>query len=141
VPVQDLYDRILASRSKIEGITLSGGEPLQQLQPLLMLLRMVRENTMLSIVLFTGYTLHEVQQMAGGQALLGLVDILIAGRYDASQHLAISMRGSANQTLHFLTSRYSMTDVLSVPSAEILIEPTGDIVASGIDPIRLTDLR
>ena len=40
--VDDLFRRILALGDAIEGITVSGGEPLQQRRPLLALLQRVR---------------------------------------------------------------------------------------------------
>jgi anaerobic ribonucleoside-triphosphate reductase activating protein len=100
------------------------------------LLQRVRWETSLSVVLFTGYTWEEVQHMPGAEALLSCVDVLIAGRYDASQRLARDLRGSANKTVHFPTDRYTMVDVQSVPPAEVIITTAGEIVVSGIDPVR-----
>jgi anaerobic ribonucleoside-triphosphate reductase activating protein len=136
VPVHDLFQRLVEFRTSIEGLTISGGEPLQQRRALLALLRRVRWETPLSVVLFTGYTWEEVQRMPEAEALLSCMDVLITGRYDASQHLARDLRGSANKTVHLLTDRYTMADVQAVPLAEIIIAETGDIMVSGIDPVR-----
>ena len=134
--VDDLFGRIVAPGDAIEGVTISGGEPLQQRRPLLALLRRVRQETSLSVLVFTGYTWEEVQQMPGAGALLACVDVLVAGRYDASQHLARDLRGSANQTVHLLTDCYTIVDVQSVPPAEVIVTAEGEVVVSGIDPIR-----
>ena len=136
VSVDDLFERIVALGDTIEGITVSGGEPFQQWTPLLALLRRVRQETSLSVLVFTGYTWEEVQQMPGAGALLACVDVLVAGRYDASQHLARDLRGSANQTVHLLTDCYTIVDVQSVPPAEVIVTAEGEVVVSGIDPIR-----
>jgi anaerobic ribonucleoside-triphosphate reductase activating protein len=142
VLVEDLFRRIVAleDTSAIEGITVSGGEPLQQRRPLLALLRRVREETSLSTLMFTGYAWDEVQHMPDAEALLACVDVLIAGRYDASQHIAgggeNGLRSSANQTVHLLTGRYTPDDLRAVPPAEIIITAQGDIVTSGVDPVR-----
>jgi anaerobic ribonucleoside-triphosphate reductase activating protein len=136
VTVSDLFDRIVALGDAIEGITVSGGEPLQQWRPLLALLRRVRQETTLSILLFTGYTWAEIQQMPDARALLACADVLIAGRYDPSQHLARGLRGSANQTVHLLTDRYTTDDLESVPPAEVIITAKGEVAVSGIDPLR-----
>ena len=136
VPVTDLFQRLVALSASIEGLTISGGEPLQQRRALLALLRRVRQETPLSVVLFTGYTWEEVQRMSDVEELLSYVDILIAGRYDASRHLARDLRGSANKTVHVLTDRYTLADVQAVPLAEVIITEAGEIVLSGIDPVR-----
>ena len=136
VPVHDLFQRLVALSTSIEGLTISGGEPLQQRGALLAFLRRVRRETPLSVVLFTGYTWEEVQRMPDAETLLSCVDVLIAGRYDASQHLARDLRGSANKTVHMLTDRYTMADMQAVPLAEVLITATGEVVVSGIDPVR-----
>lgn len=136
VPVDDLFQRLVALSTSIEGLTISGGEPLQQRGALLALLRRVRRETPLSIVLFTGYTWEEVQHRPEAEVLLPCVDVLIAGRYAAAQRLARDLRGSANKTVHLLTDRYTMADVQAVPPAEVIITETGDIVVSGIDPVR-----
>jgi anaerobic ribonucleoside-triphosphate reductase activating protein len=141
VPVENLFRRIvtLENTGAIEGITVSGGEPLQQRRPLLALLRRVREETSLSILMFTGYAWDEIQHMPDVEALLACVDVLIAGRYDASRRIAGSenyLRSSANQTVHLLTGRYTLGDLRAVPPAEIIITAQGDIVISGVDPVR-----
>ena len=64
------------------------------------------------------------------------MDVLIAGRYAASQRLAHGLLGSANKTVHFLSGRYSPPDLQSIPEAEVLITPQGEIINSGIRPIQ-----
>jgi anaerobic ribonucleoside-triphosphate reductase activating protein len=95
----------------------------------------VRQQTALSTVVFTGYTWDEVQRLPHGEALLASVDVLLAGRYDASQRLARGLRGSANKTVHFLTGRYTAADLATVPPAEVIIAPGGIIEMTGIDPL------
>jgi len=135
--VDAVFGHILALGDAIEGISLSGGEPLQQLDALLALLRRVRQETSLSVLVFTGYTWDEVQAMPDATALLQCVDVLIAGRYVASQRVGLGMIGSANQTVHLLTERYTLDDVRSVPQAEVIITEKGELVVSGIDPLEM----
>jgi len=68
--------------------------------------------------------------------LLSCVDILLAGRYDASRRLARDLRGSSNKTAHFLTERYTLADLQAVPEAEVIITPDGTVVMSGIEPLQ-----
>ncbi len=120
----------------IEGVTISGGEPLQQMHPLRQLLQGVRSASSLSVILFTGYTWEEIQTLPEHSALLACVDVLISGRYVAAQRLARDLRGSANKEVRFLTSRYTPADLSAVPEAEVIITPDGDVVLSGIHPLR-----
>jgi anaerobic ribonucleoside-triphosphate reductase activating protein len=126
--------QIIATAHSIEGLTISGGEPLQQPEALLELFSAVRERTTLSILLFSGYTLPEIQQMPRGPAILAHVDVLIAGRYVQSRRLAHGLRGSANKTVHCFTDRYTREALERVPPAEVSIDALGNITVSGIDP-------
>lgn len=133
--VSALAQEVINNRSNVEGITLSGGEPLQQAEAVTELLREIRQNSDLSVVLFSGYSWQEIQRMEGITALLQSVDVLIAGRYNHKQRVAHSLIGSANKSLNFLSPRYSPADFDSIPEAEIIVEPDGEIRFSGIDPL------
>lgn len=136
VLVDDLLARLAALEGTIEGLTISGGEPLQQRLPLLHLLGRVRQETSLTTLLFSGFTWAEIQQMPDAEALLACLDVLIAGRYEAGQRLARELRGSANKTVHFLTNRYSLSDLQALPPVEVIITAEGEIMVSGIDPMK-----
>ncbi|NET11018.1 MAG: radical SAM protein [Merismopedia sp. SIO2A8] len=92
----------------IEGITLSGGEPMLQAEALLRLIHQVRQSRDLGIVCYTGYRWEYLQQRGtpAQQALLHHIDLLIDGPYQASCHGDLLWRGSSNQRLMLLTSRY-----------------------------------
>jgi anaerobic ribonucleoside-triphosphate reductase activating protein len=134
--VDELFQQLAALRARIQGITVSGGEPLQQLPALLSLLQRVRRETALSVLVFTGYSWQEVGDMPGTGPLLACTDVLIAGRYVARQHVGLGLRGSANKSVHFLTDRYAPQDLDTTPVAEVIINPQGVVRVSGIDPLR-----
>jgi anaerobic ribonucleoside-triphosphate reductase activating protein len=134
VSVDQLFNLIKAQVPHIQGVTLSGGEPLQQRRPIERLLSQIRASTDLSVILFTGYTWGEVQRMPRINALLDMVDVLIAGRYLANQRLAQALIGSANKTIHFLSPRYTPGDFTTIPPAEVIITQDGQVLLSGIDP-------
>jgi len=136
ISVEQALQRILTVQEPIEGITISGGEPLQQRQALLAFLKEVRERTDLSVLLFSGFTWDEIQRFPQAAELAAYVDVLISGRYIESQHLAHGLLGSTNKCLHFLTDRYALQDLQSVPEAEIIVTETGEILMSGIDPLK-----
>lgn len=48
---------------------------------------------------------------------------------------------SANQRIRLLTNRYSEADVAATPEAEIRISPTGEVILTGVDPLKLKVLR
>ena len=133
--VAEVFARIEAA-GEIEGLTVSGGEPLQQRAAVLGLLQRVRRETRLSVILFTGFTWEEVLAMPQSGELLACVDVLIAGRYAVAQRVATGLQGSANKTFHFLTARYGPADLAATPEAEVLILPDGQVVLSGIRPVR-----
>lgn len=141
VNVDDLFERIMAREEKIEGVTVSGGEPLQQASGLVKLLRRIRRETRLSLLVFTGYTWNEIEQMPDHGDLIECIDVLIAGRYEASERLASGLRGSANKTIHLLTDRYTLAKLESVPRTEAVITRDGQLLLSGIDPIRRGKLK
>lgn len=116
----------------MEGISISGGEPLEQPYPLLALLRLVKLETNLSVVVFTGFALEEIENSPDMAGILPLVDVLIAGPYQCEARMGAGLLGSANQRIHLLTERYRMSDILSVPEAEVIVMPGGHIYVSGI---------
>jgi anaerobic ribonucleoside-triphosphate reductase activating protein len=126
----------LAATPGIEGLSVSGGEPLQQAEAATQLLDAARALG-LSTLAFSGYTIDEIRRLPHGQAMLDRLDVLIDGRYVAGERLATGLRGSTNQRIHLLTSRYQLSDVEATPIAEIRIGPTGDVVLTGVDPLKL----
>jgi anaerobic ribonucleoside-triphosphate reductase activating protein len=133
--VDDIVKFLLDLPTSVEGLTVTGGEPLQQPRPLSRMLRRVREETKLSIILMTGFTWHEMQRLPERSAILSCLDVLIAGRYDHSRRVAAGLRGSSNKSVHFLTSRYSDVDLAAVPTAEIVVGNDGELTFTGIDPV------
>ncbi len=137
IEVADLAQTLERCAQKLDGLTLSGGEPLQQLPAVTELVRRVKQSTPLSILLFTGFCWTEVQRMPGIATLLDCLDVLIAGRYDPHQRLASGLRGSVNKTIHLLSARYSLSDLEQVPCAEVIFDTNGQIQATGINPLCL----
>jgi anaerobic ribonucleoside-triphosphate reductase activating protein len=146
VETMSLAHEILDLSHQIQGVTISGGETLAQPEALSELLATLRDQSSLSVILFTGYSWSEMlslpgfsplDSLTGMPPLLRCVDVILAGRYDHRQHLASGLRGSANKTVHFLTNRYSPFDFASVPPAEIILERNGRIIRSGIALIDL----
>lgn len=86
--------------NKIEGITLSGGEPLLQTD-LVKLLEEVK-NLELGIILFTGYQLNEIDDNIKSQC-----DIIIDGYFDEQKiDNNRALVGSLNQNINYISDRY-----------------------------------
>jgi len=87
----------------IDGLTISGGEPLLQSEAVCELLSRVKEKRPeLSVILFTGYTIEQVRLLCSKQ-VLDYIDVLIDGEYKEELNDGRGLRGSSNQNIHFLT--------------------------------------
>ena len=140
--LDSLVSSIQEQLGHIEGVTLSGGEPFEQPDAILELLKRVRQQMpALSVLIFSGYTRKEIERIPGGPEILNLTDVLIAGPYNRLQHNGTELLGSSNQTIWLLTDRYSMQDIRRVPHTELSISADGTITASGIAPVPLGELK
>ncbi|MGE0872186.1 MAG: 4Fe-4S single cluster domain-containing protein [Kofleriaceae bacterium] len=134
IAVDELARQLEASSA--EGLTLSGGEPLQQIGGAIALLDAARALGR-STLMFSGYSLDEIRALPRGAEVLARLDVLIDGRYVAGERLAIGLRGSANQRIRLLTARYTEADIEATPVAEIRISPTGEAVLTGVNPLKM----
>ncbi len=130
--VEALLDRISATAERIDGITLSGGEPLAQAAGLLALVDGIRRRTQLSTLLFSGYRIEEIQRQPLGPAILGRCDLLIAGRYQQGRQCGQGLRGSSNQQIHLLSDRHTLAEVEGTPELELQIGPDGAVLLTGV---------
>ena len=129
----------------LEGVTFSGGEPMQQAEALLELMREIRKLApAVSLGMFTGYS--ESELMAGqyvtrlratvGQkrelwwTVQALLDFAVMGRYDRTQPTMEPLRTSLNQRLVLFSSRYQESD-FGPQVIEISIAESGKSVITG----------
>lgn len=136
----EVFEWILRAQQdypEVEGLTVSGGEPLQQCQGMTDLLKIIRSRTKLSVILFTGYGGTELESMPDFDELSSYVDVIIAGRYEHDKRVGRSLIGSLNKEMLFFSQRYAEADFLDVPESEVMISADGQIVISGIDPVQL----
>lgn len=93
----------------VEGLTLVGGEPLDQLAAVTRVCE-AAATLGLGVLLFTGYRLAEARRRVGFPALWTCVDTLVDGRFVADARQGPHGRrfvGSVNQRLHHRTPRYA----------------------------------
>ena len=96
--VAEVFSQIMEN-PHLRGVTFSGGEPFEQVPALLKLAGMIKEAG-LSLMSYSGYTLEELRgrQDAETDELLGMLDILVDGRYvESLRNLTLIYRGSENQ--------------------------------------------
>jgi len=130
-----LADDLLRLGGGIEGVSVSGGEPLQQPEALLDLLVRL-DGSGLSRLVFSGYTRREIEQQPLGPAILAHLDVLVAGRYVIARREGRGLIGSANQRIHLITSRHTPAEFTRIPAAELIVHADGSITCSGVDPLR-----
>lgn len=96
--IDEIFAQIKAN-PHLRGVTFSGGEPFEQVPALLELGKKIKESGM-SLMSYTGYTLEELKKRHDPETdeLLGLLDILVDGRYvESLRNLTLIYRGSENQ--------------------------------------------
>jgi anaerobic ribonucleoside-triphosphate reductase activating protein len=109
----------------IEGVTFSGGEPMQQAADLLELIEELRNrDRQLSFGLFTGYTERELvsgryfcispQTIEERRELWNRIrqrlDFAVMGRYNQHRPASAPLCSSGNQRLRLLSGRYGVRD-------------------------------
>jgi anaerobic ribonucleoside-triphosphate reductase activating protein len=139
ITASDLADWVLA-QPNIEGLTVSGGEPMQQAKALVELIDRLQLERDLGVVCYTGYRLEFLLQngTAAQRTLLKRIDLLIDGRYIPSQHGNLLWRGSSNQRLVCLSDRYR-TVLSQLPDCsvgvEVAVSADGSIDFTGVPAI------
>jgi len=132
VPVEELVEWVVSIKG-IDGISISGGEPTEQLKPLNRFIAAIKEKTNLSILLFSGRTEKDILKLAGGRELIAVLDILIEGLYirELSNSPGI-WPSSENQKIRVMSKRYTEDDFLNLPETEIIITEQGEVIESGL---------
>ncbi|MCR9166163.1 MAG: 4Fe-4S single cluster domain-containing protein [Nannocystaceae bacterium] len=125
--------RLIEDASDVEGITVLGGEPLQQPGGLAFVLRLARARGLGTIV-FTGYTLGAAQRLPDFDEVDANVDTWVDGPFDARRpETRRRFIGSSNQRLHHRTSRYADATLWNGRTrVEVRIGPGGAVEAHGL---------
>jgi anaerobic ribonucleoside-triphosphate reductase activating protein len=130
----------------VEGVTFSGGEPMQQAPALLELIQTLRQQVpSLSFGLFSGY--GEIELVMGNYWIMGHnhselerrrlwqeirahLDFAVLGRFNEAQPSGLPLRTSRSQALRMLSSRYSVKDY-GPQSVEVFIHSDGRAEVTG----------
>ena len=131
-----------------EGLTLTGGDPLEQASGVLSFLEELhRDDPLLEkilprgILMFTGYRMEELLELTHARQCLQYLDVLIDGRFMESLRYTSGLAGSSNQEFHFSNSpgrgraRIAESEVKTDQGVEVHIRPDGDLEVTGFPAI------
>lgn len=94
----NMYIRQIQDNPYLDGITLSGGDPFYAPDELLQLLRVLKNNIDLPILVYTGYTIEQLYADDIMKECLYYIDMLVDGRFEREKRYPIKpFRGSWNQ--------------------------------------------
>lgn len=92
----------IVDNNEIEGITISGGEPFLQQPALCELIRKVKEQKNIGVIIYTGMKYDDIKDTD----LAKQADLIIDGEYVEELNDDKSLRGSSNQNIICITERY-----------------------------------
>lgn len=113
VDTEEILDEIRMD-PLLSGVTISGGEPMEQAAVLVGFAKRVREMG-LHLIVYTGYTIEEIAEGKSEKRieLASLANWLIDGRFDITKRtLELPWRGSENQRIWVDPKDYLRTRVL-----------------------------
>ena len=99
--------RKIAESHKVDGFTISGGEPFLQADELRLLLSFLTPIST-DILVYTGYRLEELRELNSESVngILGSIAVVVDGAYIEDLNDNSVLRGSSNQQIHILNPDY-----------------------------------
>jgi len=129
ITIEEIIEEI--RNSSATGVTISGGDPLEQPMEIFSLLEKISVLDLKDgVIVFTGYTLEEIKKDPQLEKCLKYIDVLIDGLYVDEKRSSSGLAGSSNQEFYFLTDKISKGSILIDQEVEIhfsshLIQITG----------------
>ncbi|SFG68188.1 4Fe-4S single cluster domain-containing protein [Neptunomonas qingdaonensis] len=129
---RELLLQRICNTKNIDGITLLGGEPMQQAANTQWLIQTLRQQTELSIMVYTGYEPSELDQKGLWDTLSDHADLIIAGRYDETLRDTYQQwRGSSNQQLIYPVNSRLKQQAIQLNEMEIIISEHAGVTVLG----------
>ena len=132
--LSSLLHRIALNRP-VDGMTITGGEPMDQAAELSQLLPLLSDLTD-DILLYSGYTLEELHERKepNTDSVLQHLSVLIDGDYREALNDGAPLRGSSNQQIHIFREnlRSDYTDCLKTNNQIQNFSLGHSIVSAGI---------
>ena len=137
ISTDDLCEVLLSPEFPCDGITVSGGEPFQQPEGLLSLLKNLRARNTPPVLVFSGYIYTQLLDEPVRNTCLPFIDALICGPYDRNSPSAYDrFCSSSNQELYLLSDRLKKEDFSGLPLSEVIIDDRGKAIVSGLMQLR-----
>ena len=119
------------------GLVVSGGEPFDQPEALLDLVKEFETRYGDDIIIYTGYRLAELQQKPNDvyREILRRTAVLIDGRYEPARNTGVGLAGSSNQKIHIL-KKHEIYEGADKWKRKIMciLKKNGDIWMVGVPP-------
>ena len=111
--------RKIAANHRVDGFTMTGGEPMEQAEDIAELLECIKDISD-DVLMYTGYK-RERLLLNGQKELLDKISVLIDGKYVQEKNDNIFLRGSSNQKIYILSDKHKekYLDYLSKGQNEI----------------------
>lgn len=108
LPLRYIYQMLESIKEPIDGVTISGGEPFQQVKQLSELIRYISTNISEDILIYSGYTLRQLKKWQNPfvEDILNNVAALVDGKYIEEKNDNSPLKGSSNQIVHILNEKY-----------------------------------
>lgn len=111
ISIDDLEQQIRAAHLQ-SGLTLSGGEPMQQAETLAILMERIQDLN-LSIWCYSGYTYEQILKDENKSKLLPYLDVLVDGRFLLDQYdYRLRFKGSKNQRIIDVKASQTQSNII-----------------------------
>lgn len=136
--IEELME-LIKSQKDIHGVTISGGEPFLQFAELREFTERIKQETSLDIMLYSGYTLSELEIIFADdlKPFLEKIDLFIDGGYIKEQDTGSLYRGSDNQNIYCFSGKFEAyrKQMYSIKNRDLEFEIEGDdIFMIGVPP-------
>ncbi len=129
-----IYDQILKAADDYDGLTITGGEPMDQYKPLMEFCKFIKSNTNMDILVYSGYTIKQIMGKYPDGLFMKYIDLLIDGPYYETSHSDSGDRGSSNQRLYEFKSGcpLEVKKPLSTGHWSVSVSDNSEVYMSGI---------
>lgn len=104
-PLDQVVRQLLPGLRRYPKLSITGGEPFDQAASLAELVALLRRQQVIEVLVYSGYTLTELEVDDAARALLDVTDILVDGPFHESEPDDLRWRGSDNQRVRLLSTR------------------------------------
>lgn len=108
ISLDQIFAMISSISQPIDGVTITGGDPFEQIEEFAKLVHFIKTNITDDILIYSGYSMEELRSRRDVRIDLILEDIavLIDGTYIEELNDNGPLRGSSNQVFHILNPKY-----------------------------------